>query len=223
MTEEGSREPAGANPARPYQPHAARPPEAEAGLGDPTRPSSTGTPARILIPLVVALLAALGGAYAQYRFDVWHAPDRTLAETRTLLGMAKDTIEMANAQAVSLDIMDRLRHIERQARAIEANLALLQGADRQADIQADFWLWEQGAATLGGTTSLALNQARADGSLALTVNGAAMTLSPGGRIHFNDRDDLPCAATYSGKPPGADLHGFQIVCGYYATIISGFR
>lgn len=213
----------GAKPANPSQPHADHPPGAEPVPGDPTRPPSTGAPARIFIPLVVALLAALGGAYAHYRLALWHAPDRTLAETRTLLGMAKETIELADAQALSPDLMDRLRRIERQTRAIEANLALWQGADRQVNLQADFWLWEQGAATLGGTTSFALNQARADGSLALTVNGAALTLSPGERIHFNDRDDLPCAVTYSGKPPGADLHGFQIVCGYYATIISGFR
>lgn len=167
----------------------------------------------VAVPIVAALLIGVGGAYAKYQFDLWSAPEKTQAQTDTLLGLVKETLDIANSKKVSSDVINRLKKLEIQARAIVANIVLLQKPKGQFSSQADFWLEKDNATILGGTTSFGVNQEYSNGQIHLTVNGKRKNMSAGGRYDFKSKDGQPCFITYIGKFSENNLYGFKIECG----------
>jgi hypothetical protein len=167
----------------------------------------------IVVPIVSALLIAVGGAYAKYRFDLWNVPEKTKAQTNTLLGLTKETLKIANSKQVPSDVIERLKRLELQARAIGANITLLQKPEGQFSSQADFWLGKDNAGILGGTTSFGVNEEYSDGQIYLTVNGKGQYMPAGGRYDFKTKDSQSCFITYIGKFSESNLYGFKIECG----------
>ena len=176
------------------------------------QPHKTRIWVAVIVPIVSALLIGVGGAYAKYSFDLWRAPEKTKAQTNTLLGLTKETLEIAKSKQVPSDVIERLKEIEMQARAIGVNITLLQKPKGQFSSQADFWLGKNNAVILGGTTSFGVNDEASDGQLYLTVNGKRQYMRAGGRVNFETKDSQACFITYIGKFSGTNLYGFKIEC-----------
>lgn len=174
-------------------------------------PSKASTTISIVVPLLAALISGIGGAYAASQFSLMNAPARTKADTSNLLGLVRETIEIANAKQAPPEISDHLKQIEQQARAVEAGIALLQRPAGVASGQADFWLRRNSAVTLGKTISFGVNN-EANGTLLVSVNGIARNLPAGGRVDFKTDTGKKCFATYTGKSPDGSLYGFKTEC-----------
>jgi hypothetical protein len=167
----------------------------------------------IVIPLLAASISAIGGAYAQNQFAHMRAPERTQAGTNTLIGLSQETLELAKARQTSTEVIDRIRQIEEQARAVEASAALLQRPAGVVSGTADFWLPKNGGVTLGRTTSFGVQTEYGNGTLAVIANGNGQTMPSGGRINFKSDAGKNCFVTYVGKAPGSSLYGFKTECG----------
>lgn len=173
----------------------------------------SGIAVAVVVPIVAALLIGVGGAYAKYRFDLWNAPEKTQAQTNTLLGLVKEILEVGNSKQLPADVTERLKKLERQARAIGANVEVLQKPKGQFSSQADFWLWKNTAGTLGGTTSFGVNNEGSSGVLYVTVNGVRKKMLAGDRIDYKTVDGQTCFVSYIGKFSEASQYGFKIECG----------
>ena len=171
-----------------------------------------GWAATLVVPVLAAVLAAVAGAYAKARFDLWAAPEQTAAGTRTLLGQAAEARELATARKAPPELIDKLVRIEQQARAVEANVALLQKPKGQLSSQADFWLRRNTAVVLGNTTSFGVTSEYGNGALYLTVNGGGANMNAGGRYNYKDAGGKACFVTYVGKAADAELYGFKLEC-----------
>lgn len=104
----------------------------------------------VLIPVIVALVSAVGGGYIKQQFDLSTAPEKTKAETQTLLGLAKEIESLATANQVSAEVIDKVKQLAVQARAIEVTASHLQGPRGSITQDVDFWLRQNTTAILGG-------------------------------------------------------------------------
>lgn len=167
----------------------------------------------IVIPLLAASISAIGGAYAQNQFAHMRAPERTQAGTSTLIGLSQETLELAKARQTPADVIERIKQIEEQARAVEASAALLQRPGGVASGTADFWLPKNGGVTLGRTLSFGMQGEYGNGTLSIVANGNGQTMPSGGRVNFKSDTGKNCFVTYVGKAPATSLYGFKTECG----------
>lgn len=167
----------------------------------------------VAIPLIAALISGIGGAYAANRFAVMMAPEKTRAESNTLIGLVKEVMVLTATKQLPPEVNEKLQQIEQQARAVEANAALLQRPAGVASGQADFWVRKSGGVTLGHTTSFGVTAEHPAGFLYIVVNGQQSKMPAGGRVNFKTDAGKNCFVTYTGKSPDSTLYGFKTECG----------
>lgn len=163
--------------------------------------------------IIAAIITAVGGAYANRYLAKQSAPEQTIAGTNTLIGVARELIDIAKSQNLPSEFVQRLDQIQEQARAIEASTELLQKPAGVVSSQADFWIRPDSGATLGETTSFGVTYRHNDGRIDVVVNNKIETKEPGGRVDFKTNRGESCFATYIGTSPDNKLFGFKVHCG----------
>ncbi len=176
-------------------------------------PTKTSTIVSIVIPLLAAVISGVGGAYAANRFALMMAPEKTRAESNTLLGLVRETIEISATKQLPPEVIERLKQLEQQAKAVEANVTLLQHPAGVASGQADFWLRKNNGVILGRTTSFGVTGETGAGELYIVVNGSSRGMAAGGRVDFKTDTGKDCFVTYTNRSPDGPLYGFKIACG----------
>lgn len=166
----------------------------------------------VVIPVIVGLITALGGAYARHRFDIESAPERTVANTLTLIALSNEALALATQKSTSPEVIAKMQEVASQARAVEAAAALLGDGTKAGAQRADFWLRPgAGGIRLGDTISLGIRSIDPNGNLAISLNNAPRGLPSGGVVEFGAQGKK-CFATYVSKSPDASLIGFNVSC-----------
>ena len=165
-----------------------------------------------VVQIIAAVLGALAGAFGNHYLALAQAPQATEAGTRTLYGLARNTLQIATLEQVSSDLLDHIRQLEQQAKAVEVNLKRLDAPAGEISSQADFWLRPDKGVTLGGTTTFGVQGTNSAQSLVVVLNGYKRRLSVGSRVDFQTQDNRKCFMNYIGKAPEGELYGFKINC-----------
>ena len=165
----------------------------------------------ILIPVIIAIVSALGGGYIKKQFDLSTALEKTNVKTQTLLGLALDIEKLASKNQDSGDILKKVKELAIQARAVEVAASQLRNPHALVKQDVDFWLRKNTTAILGGGISFGVNDDYF-GVPQITVYGKRHNFQAGERIDFKTTDGESCFVSFIVKPTNELLYGFKIVC-----------
>jgi hypothetical protein len=168
--------------------------------------------ATLVVPLLAALISAVGGAYATHQFSLARAPERTASQTETLLGVARGAIELAQSTRADPALLAKLQDLASQTQAVQANVELLRSPPGSASLQADFWLPMNKGALLGDAASFGVNGAWGPGDIRVQLNERSSRIQAGVRLPYKTKQGKSCYVMYVGQSPDAKLHGFKTSC-----------
>lgn len=166
----------------------------------------------LVVPLLAALVSAVAGAYATHQFALLRAPERTVDQTETVLGIARSAIDLAKSTQASPQVIAKLEELASQAQAVQANAQLLQSPTGAAALQADFWLSMHKGAVLGNTSSFGVNYQWGPGHIRVRLNDKEQQMMAGVRLPYTNSSKKACHVIYVGPSPDSKLHGFKTTC-----------
>lgn len=166
----------------------------------------------IIVPIAAALISGIGGAFATHQFTLLRAPERTVDQAETLLGLARGAVDVAKSTKATPELLSKLEEIESHSRALQANAQLLLSPRGGTSFQADFWLPLGKAAMLGGATSFGIAGQPAPNTVTISLNNTRFSLLAGSRAEYKSSAGKTCRITYFGASPDGKLHGFKTLC-----------
>lgn len=174
--------------------------------------SKPGKLIAVVIPIVAAVIGAGTGAYLNHWLALTRAPERTASGAETLLGLARETIELARSTKAAPEVVQDLESLVSQAQAVQASARLLQ-EPKGVSLQADFWLPMNKGAQLGQRSSFGVNGAFGPGDIRVQLNDVAHRMQAGYRLPYKSNDGASCYVMYVGPSPDGKIHGFKTSCG----------
>jgi hypothetical protein len=188
-----------------------------ASIGDiniHTGESKSGFAKFIIFPSIVAIIGAITGAYANHKLALMRAPEKTVEQADTLLGIANSAVIEAKNTNSSATLVAKLEELISQAQALQATAQLTQNpVNGVISFQPDFWLPQHKGAILGGNTPISVNGYDQNRSFISGVfNNSSYILSPGQFAKYQNNNGKNCTITYLGQSPDGKLSGFKNIC-----------
>jgi hypothetical protein len=167
----------------------------------------------MIATIVIPLVAAFVGAYANHQFSLQRAPTRIAEQVDTFLGLANKALESSKSSGPTSPIVPKLEELVTEARAIQSNLALMAHKEGAVSFQPDFWLPPSKGVLLGGVLSLGITNVYSAGRGVQVILGDKWhDLQAGMRLPVKLAANRTCFLLYMGTSADGKLHGFKLVC-----------